>query len=83
MTLKEIQSLTSLLNFACSVILPGRASLRRLTDLTTGIQSPFHFIHLKKEVKADLEVWQEFLDEYNGKSFFLEDFWHTSEFLNL
>jgi len=45
--------------------------LRRLIDLTIGIQSPFHFIRLKKEVKADLAVWQEFLDEYNGKSFFL------------
>lgn len=82
-TLKEVQSLTGLLNFACSVILPGRAFLRRLIDLTIGIQSPFHFIRLKKEVKADLAVWQEFLDEYNGKSFFLEDVWHTSELLNL
>ena len=34
-------------------------------------------------MKADLRVWQEFLDENNGKSFFLEDFWHTSELLNL
>lgn len=46
--------------------------------ITIGIQSPFHFIRLKKEVKADLRVWQEFLDEYNGKPFFLEDLWHTS-----
>ena len=78
MTLKEVQSLTGLLNFACSVILPGRAFLRRLIDVTIGIQSPFHFIRLKKEMKADLRVWQECLDEYNGKPFFLEDLWHTS-----
>lgn len=74
-TLKEVQSLTGHLNFACCVILPGRAFLRRLIDLTIGIQSPFHFIRLKKEVKADLRNWQEYLDEYNGKSYFLEDFW--------
>ena len=61
-TLREVQSLTGLLNFACSIILPARAFLRRLIDLTIGIQSPFHFIRLKKEVKADLEVWKEFLD---------------------
>ena len=72
-TLKEVQSLTGHLNFACCVILPGRAFLRRLIDLTIGIQSPFHFIRLKKEVKADLRNWQ-YLDEYNGKSYFLEDF---------
>ena len=83
MTLREVQSLTGLLNFACSIILPGRAFLRRRIDLTVGIQSPFHFIRLKREVKADVEVLQEFLDEYNCKSFFLEDFWHTSELLNL
>ena len=31
-TLREIQSLTGLLNFACSVVVPGRAFLRRLID---------------------------------------------------
>ena len=37
-TLQEIQSLTGLLNFACTVIVPGRAFLRRLIDLTIGVQ---------------------------------------------
>lgn len=41
-TLKEVQSLTGPLNFTWSVILLGRAFLRRLTDLPIGIQSPFH-----------------------------------------
>ena len=54
---KEVQSLTGLLNFACSVILPSRAFLRRLIDFTIGIQSPFHSIRLKKEVQADSRVW--------------------------
>jgi len=31
-TLRELQSLLGLLNFACSVIIPGRAFLRRLFD---------------------------------------------------
>ena len=35
-TLKELQSLIGLLNFTCSVILPGRAFLRCLNDLTIG-----------------------------------------------
>lgn len=82
-TLKEIQSLTGLLNFACSVVVPGRAFLRRLIDLTIGVRSPFHFIRMTREVKADLTVWQSFLSGFNGKSFFLDDTWYSSERLNL
>ena len=37
-TLQEIQSLTGLLNFACAVVVPGRAFLRRLIDLTIGVR---------------------------------------------
>ena len=38
--LKELQSLIRLLNFACCVVVPGRAFLRRLIDLTRGIRKP-------------------------------------------
>ena len=82
-TLKEVQSLTGLLNFACSVVLPGRPFLRRLIDLTIGIHSAHHFIRVSKEVKEDLKVWQEFLSQFNGKSFFLEDDWSSSSKLHL
>jgi len=44
-TLKELQSLTGLLNFTCSVVLPGRAFLRRLFDLTVSI-TPQHLVRL-------------------------------------
>ena len=37
-TLWELQSLICLLNFACSVVVPVRAFLRRLIDLTKGIK---------------------------------------------
>ena len=39
-TLKEVQSLIGLLNFAFSVVRPSRAFLRRLIDLALGIRSP-------------------------------------------
>ena len=45
-TLRELQSLIGLLNFACSVIVPGRAFLHRLIDLTVGHSKPHHFIRL-------------------------------------
>ena len=81
--LRKVQSLVRLLNFACAVIHPGRAFLCRLIDFQIGIRSPYHFIRLQREVQTDLQVWLDFLEEYNGKSFFLEDVWYTSERLNL
>ncbi len=81
--LREIQSLIGLLNFACSVVVPGRAFLGRLIDLTKGVKSPHHFIGLNKVVKADLEIWQSFLLDFNGRSFFLSDAWTDPLSLNL
>ena len=77
-TLRELQSLIGLLNFTCSVIVPGRAFLRRLIDLTIGGRRPHHRIRLTKETKHDMEVWLKFLREFNGRSFFLDDKWNTS-----
>ena len=67
-TLREIQSLTGLLNFACSVVVPGRLFLRLLIDLTLGIRSPHFLIRVTREVKEDLKVWQQFLSGFNGRS---------------
>lgn len=77
-SLQEIQSLTGLLNFACSVVVSGRAFLRRLIDLTIGVKRPHFLIRLFWEVKADLLVWQNFLSGFNGRSFFLSDDWYDS-----
>ena len=66
-TLREIQSLTGLLNFACTVVVPGRAFLQRLIDLTIGIHGPQFLIRLTREVKEDLKVWQQFLAGFNGR----------------
>ena len=57
-TLKDIQSLTGMLNFSCSVVVPGRAFLRRLIYLTIGIHLPYHYVRINQEVKADLKLWQ-------------------------
>jgi hypothetical protein len=82
-TLKDLQSLIGLLNFACSVIVPGRAFLRRLIDLTQGMQKPRHFIRLRQAIKEDLKIWQTFLFSFNGISFFLDETWCNSNKLNL
>lgn len=78
MTLKELQSLIGLLNFACLVVVPGRTFLRRLIDLTCGISQPHHHIHLNCEARADLDMWSHFLENYNGKSVLLPEIWSSS-----
>lgn len=82
-TLKELQSLIGLLNFACCVVLPGRTFLRRLIDLTRGVTKPFYHISLNKESRLDLEAWFQFITHFNGKNMFLDQIWQTSSKLNL
>ena len=80
-TLKELQSLIGLLNFACSVIIPGRVFIRRLINLTMGVKKPHHYIRLTSETRKDLRLWESFLESFNGKSFFLEQNWSSSHSL--
>lgn len=82
-TLRELQSLIGLLNFTCSVIVPGRTFLRRLINLTVGVKRPRYFIRLNRETKSDLHLWLTFLESYNGKSFFLDYNWLSSAKLHL
>ena len=74
-----ITSITS--NFACSVVVPGRVFLRRLINLTIGIRHSHQFIRLTNETKKDLQIWETFLDSFNGKSFFLKEGWASSSSL--
>ena len=65
-TLQELQSLIGLLNFACLVVTPGRAFLRRLIDLTIGLKASHHRRRLNKEARADLKAWSVFVKHFNG-----------------
>lgn len=82
-TLRELQALIGLLNFTCSVVLPGRAFLRRMIDLTIGVTHPQHRIRLTRAVKLDMQTWLTFLEEFNGSSFFLNEEWSDSHMLQL
>lgn len=81
--LRKLQSLIGLLNFACSVVIPGRAFLRRLIDLTCGVSKPHELIELTEEIKQDIDTWQSFINEFNGKSVFLPQKWLSSDHLTL
>ena len=82
-TLRELQSLVGFLNFTTSVILPGKPFLRKFINLMKGLKKPFYKARLTSEVKSDLEMWQEFLESYNGASFFIEENWVEASKLHL
>ena len=79
--LKELQSLIVLLN--CLVVVPGRAFLRRMIDLTKGVNKPHHHIRLSRGAKLDIMLSLRFLDDFNGRSFSLSVVWETSQSLQL
>lgn len=82
-TLKQLQSLIGMLNFACKVVPPGRPFLRRLIDLTVGLKKPYYHRRLNSEAKADLNAWGLFLDHFNGKALLPSGITHSSASLHL
>ncbi len=81
--LRDLQSLLGLLNFACRVIVPGRAFMQRLYKLTAGVVNPRHHVTLNQEARRDLAAWKLFLDFFNGKSMLLDYKWVSAPVLNL
>ncbi len=69
-TVKQLESLTGLLNFACSVIATGRPFLCRMYSLTAGMRRPLPYftVRLTKGVRLDMRIWETFLQGFNRKS---------------
>ena len=81
--LRDLQSLIELLNFDCLVVSPGHAFLRCLIDLTCNVKKSHHFIKLTTEARKDIQAWQEFIENFNGKAIFLQDQWVSTNILNM
>lgn len=82
-TLREVQSLSGSLSFACRAIAPGRCFLRRIVDLTRGKTRANHRIRLTVEARKDISAWLEFLHTFNGTLSFLPNRWTSSDVLQL
>ena len=80
---RQIQSLAGLLQFACGVIVPGRAFLVRLYNLIRGRSNPEFSVHLNHEVKKDLQVWLSFLSKFNGISLYREQLFLSPQVLHI
>ena len=73
-TLRTMQSLIGVLQFACRAIIPGRPFCRRLINATCGILHPCHYIRVKQNNKKDLKMWLSFFKQFNGISVFHDRF---------
>lgn len=81
-TLRQLQSLLGLLVFTSRVIPMGRVFCKRLYKATCGKKSPFDHIRVTKPMRSDLQIWLQFLKNFNGRSIWQDDFVST-ESINL
>lgn len=82
-TLKTMQQLIGVLNFATRVIAPGRPFLRRLINSTCGLSKPYHHLRVTAGMRHDLNMWLEFFTNFNGVSVFHDRFWVSNEDVKL
>lgn len=82
-TLKAMQSLIGVLNFACRAIVPGRPFCRRLINSICGLTQPFHHLRITKGIRQDLQLWLTFFQDFNGISVFHDRFWVSNEDVQL
>ena len=63
-TVKHLQKVCGFLNFISRCVIPGRAFTRRLyAHMANHKHRPYHHIKVNSEMRMDLEVWWEFLQE--------------------
>ena len=72
-TKRQLLSLIGSLSFVTRIVVPGRPFLSRLIKLNCTISGLEHFVYLNIAVQEVLNMWSIFLQNWNGRSFFLED----------
>ena len=82
-SLRELQCLLGHLNFLSRGVRGGRPFLQRLVNLSRGLSSEPPPIYLSDEAKADIDMWVQFLGEFNGTVIILPSEWLSSEVLHL
>lgn len=75
-TVKELQSLAGVLNFAACVVRPGRFFIRSIfARAAAQAAKPHQQWTLNAEVRADVEWWHDFAGDWNGISLLYEQEW--------
>ena len=71
-TQRHLLQLLGHLNFAASVVVPGRTFMSRLYQVAFKVKILHHKVFLDDNCKEDLAMWAHFLEEWNGISLFLD-----------
>ena len=71
-TKRELLSLLGHLNFASTVIVPGRSFISRLIQASKSVKKLHFYIYLNRETKLDIIMWQQLLEHWNGISMFID-----------
>jgi hypothetical protein len=72
-TKKELQSFLGKLNWCTRVVSGGRSFLRNLIDLLCRVKQLNHHIRLNQAAKSDIHWWVIALEEFHGKTKFIDD----------
>ena len=72
-TKRELLSLLGHLNYATRVIIHGRSFVSYLLTLAHSVKELHYHVTLNLGYLDDLRMWYEFLDQWNGISFFIDD----------
>ncbi len=65
----QLESLAGILNFACTVVRPGRPFMSNLYDKVTTIKSRYIKVNVEGALNKDLTICLKFLDSYNAITF--------------
>ena len=79
-TLKEVQTLAGLLNFASRCVKSGRVYLSRILNFLREFKGKNQARVVPIETKQDIDWWYEFIVVFNGVSFMNELHWDLPDF---
>ena len=65
MTKRELQQICGYLNFLGKCIVPGRAFTRRIYAHGAKLSKPHHHLNVNLEIRLDLTLWREFIENSN------------------
>ena len=75
---RKLLSLLGKLVFLCQIIQPGRIFFRRLFSASTKAKCLHHRVKLTRDALEDIHWWLSFVEIWNHKSVFLEDWWTSN-----
>ena len=80
---QQLLQLLGHLNFATRIIPQGRSFISHLLHLAASVPSLHHQVSLDLECRIELRLWHLLLSNWNGISFFYNDFYSSPEDLQL